>query len=77
MQYGELIPCEVTLIKIKLQTEDHLLGFIRDMREFYKTREREKEYYQAQCDMMQESVRQVKAIRHDMKAQIAAAMRLN
>jgi len=32
----------------------------------------EKEYYQAECEMMQESVRQVKAIRHDMKAHIAA-----
>ena len=36
---GEKIPCEVTLTRIKWQDEDHLLGFVRDLREFYKTQE--------------------------------------
>jgi len=35
----ELIPCEVTLTRIRWQDEDHVLGFIRDLREFNKTRE--------------------------------------
>ena len=36
---GESIPCEVTLIRVKWQDENHLVGFIRDLREFYKTQE--------------------------------------
>ena len=34
-----LIPCEVTLIRVKWRDEDRILGFIRDLREFYKTQE--------------------------------------
>ena len=36
---GELIPCEVTLIRIKRYDEDLVLAFLRDLREFYKNQE--------------------------------------
>ena len=36
---GEAIPCEVTLVRVKWKDEDHLVGFIRDLREFYKSQE--------------------------------------
>ena len=36
--------------------------------------EKESEYYLVQCQLMQESVEQIKTIRHDMKMHLAAAM---
>jgi len=37
----------------------------------------EKDYYLAQCQMMQESVKQVRSIRHDMKSHLAAIQGLS
>ena len=39
---GELIPCEITLIRVKWFGEDKLLSFIRDLREFYEAQGRER-----------------------------------
>ena len=36
---GEPIPCEVTLVRIKWHDEDHVLAFVRDLREHYKNQE--------------------------------------
>jgi len=36
---GELIPCDITLTRISWRGEDHVLTFIRDLREFYKNQE--------------------------------------
>ena len=33
---GEQIPCDVTFVRVRWQGEDHLLSFIRDLREFYE-----------------------------------------
>jgi len=39
---GEPIPCEVTLTRVNFQGGDFLLAFVRDLREFYESRERER-----------------------------------
>jgi diguanylate cyclase (GGDEF)-like protein/PAS domain S-box-containing protein len=39
---GELIPCEVTLTRVKWRGEDHLLSFVRDLRDFYAAQKRER-----------------------------------
>ena len=36
---GELIPCEVTMIRIKWREQEQILTFVRDLREYYKNLE--------------------------------------
>ena len=36
---GELIPCDITLISVDWQGENHVLAFVRDLREYYKNLE--------------------------------------
>ncbi|MCL2410560.1 MAG: ATP-binding protein [Treponema sp.] len=42
---GEPIPCEVTLVRVNWQGKTHLLSFVRDLREFYKYKEIQKEMF--------------------------------
>ena len=39
---GEPIPCEVTLTRVHLRGGEYLIAFVRDLREFYESRERER-----------------------------------
>ena len=52
---GEPMPCEVTLIRVKWQGEDHLLSFVRDLREFYAAKERERMIMQRMQAMLDSS----------------------
>ena len=36
---GELIPCEVTMIRVKWREQEQVLTFVRDLREYYKNLE--------------------------------------
>ena len=52
---GELIPCEVTLIRVKWQGEDNLLSFVRDLREYYAARKKEQLVMQRMQAMLNSS----------------------
>ena len=42
---GEPFPCEITTVRVKLQSGLHALTFVRDLRDYYKEKEREREIY--------------------------------
>jgi two-component system sensor histidine kinase AgrC len=73
---GTPIPSEVTLVKVKWRNEDHIIVFVRDLRDFYKSMEAEKDaqrkdaeqkaliYYTLEIEQQYNSVRK---IQHDYK----------
>ena len=40
---GELLPTEVSLVPVNMRGEDYMIAFIRDLREFYALRKKERE----------------------------------
>jgi len=52
---GDPIPCEVTLTRVIWQEEDHLLSFVRDLREYHAAQKRERMVMQRMQAMLDSS----------------------